>query len=149
MKARFSIFIFFTLCLLSLVSCLKQEYFKSEKEIKKDLQGTWKLFPIPKYDSIINPDLTRGVIEHFETWTFDDTKVTIVDYNQTGISTYSINTSISKAEFKLDGIIPGLVLPARPRSNGTWQIVKLDGNNLYISSDQDGTSGLIQLEFQK
>ena len=149
MKGRFSIFIQSMLFILLFNSCLKQEYFKSEKEIKKELQGTWKLFPIPKYDTINNPDLTRSVIEHFETWTFDDTKVTIVDYNQTGISTYSINTSISKAEFNLDEIIPGFVLPARPRSNGTWRIVKLDGNNLNISSDQDGTSGLIQLEFQK
>ncbi len=149
MKAPFSIFILSLLCILSFNSCLKQEYFKSEKEVKKELQGTWRLIPIPKFDSITNPDLTRSAIVHFETWTFDDTKVTIVNYNQTSESTYSINTSISKVKLFLDGIIPEFEIPARSRSNGTWQIVKLDENILNISSDKDGTSGLTQLEFQK
>ena len=142
MRTKFSTLIFLVFILF--YSCLKQEYFKSEKEIKKELQGTWKLISIPKKD-IIGTD----TIDHVESWTFDDTKVTIVNYNQTGISTYSIHTSITQAKFKLDDIIPKFILPARPRSNGTWQIVKLDGSFLIIASDQDGLSGLTQLEFQK
>ena len=150
MKARFSLFIFSILCFFSFNSCLKQEYFKSEKEIKKDLLGTWRLVPIPRFDTIINPDFSKTIIVHNETWTFDDVNVTILNYNQTSVSTYSINTSISKAEFKLDGINPPFNYPARIREiNGTWRIVKLDGNILIVANDQDGTSGLTQLEFQK
>ena len=142
MRTKFSTLILLVFILF--YSCLKQEYFKSEKEVKKDLQGTWKLIAIPKYN-VNGPSKT----EHIETWTFNDTYVTIVNNGQTGTSTYSVNTTISKAEIKLDGINPEFVLPARPRNNGTWQIVKLDKSILSISSDRDGTSGLIQLEFQK
>ena len=139
---KFSTLIFLVFILF--YSCLKQEYFKSEKEVKKDLQGTWKLIAIPKYN--LNDTIKT---EHIESWTFNDTYVTIINNGQTATSTYSVNTTISKAEIKLDGITPEFVLPARHRNNGTWQIVKLDNSILSISSDRDGTSGLIQLEFQK
>ena len=142
MRTKFSKVIL--LIFILFYSCLKQEYFKSEKEVKKDLQGTWKLIAIPKYD-VNGPIIT----EHIETWTFNDSYVTIVNNGQTGTSTYSVNTTISKAEIKIDGITPEFILPARPRNNGTWQIVKLDNSILSISSDRDGTSGLVQLEFQK
>lgn len=144
MNDRFTIFILSIVCLFSLNSCLKQEYFKSEKETKKDLQGSWKLIAIPKYN-VNGSTLT----EHIETWTFDDTYVTILNNGQTGTSTYSVHTTITKAEIILDKINPDFILPARTRYNGTWQIVNLDNNILIISSDNDGTSGLIQLEFQK
>ena len=150
MKTRFLFLIFSLLSILTFNSCLKQEYFKSEKEIKKELLGTWQMVPIPRFDTITNPDLTKTIIVHNESWTFDDAYVTILNYNQTSVSTYSINTSFSKAEFKLDGINPPFYYPARIREiNGTWRIVKLDGNILVIANDQDGTSGLTQLEFQK
>ena len=142
MRTKFSTLIFLVFILF--YSCLKQEYFKSEKEVKKDLQGTWKLIAITKYN--VNGSV---MTEHIETWTFNDTYVTIINNGQTGTSTYSVNTTISKAEIKLDGITPEFVLPARHRNNGTWQIVKLDNSILSISSDRDGTSGLVQLEFQK
>ena len=142
MRTKFSTLIFLVFILF--YSCIKQEYFKSEKEVKKDLQGTWKLIAIPKYN--VNGSV---MTEHIETWTFNDTYVTILNNGQTATSTYSVNTTISKAEINLDGITPEFVIPARHRNNGTWQIVKLDNSILSISSDRDGTSGLIQLEFQK
>jgi hypothetical protein len=132
------------------LSCQKQEYLKSESEIKKDLNGTWKLIPIPRYDSIINPDLTRSRIEHVETWNFNDTKVTIVNNGLTSSSSYSVNTSLSKAEFKLDNVTPPFVPPARVRQiNGTWRIIKVDGDLLIIANDQDGSTGLTELEFSR
>ena len=146
MKSRFAILILFLLGLTSFYSCQKQEYLKSEKEIKKELQGTWILSPIPRYDTIRNP---YSVNEHLETWTFNDTKVTIVNNGQTSISTYSVKTTLSKAEFFLDGITPVFTPPARMRNNGTWQIVKLDDRILSIASDKDGATGLTQLEFHK
>jgi hypothetical protein len=149
MRSPLAIFCMILFTIISLNSCVKQEYLKSEKAIKKDLQGTWFLIPIPRYDTIWNPDLTYNVIEHSESWTFDDTRVTIKNNNLTSTSTYSVNTSLSKAEFNLDGITPEFIPPARVRSNGKWQIVKLDGSYLIIASDKDGASGLTQLEFHK
>ena len=126
-------------------SCEKQEYFKSESSIKSDLMGTWDLIPIPRYD-IINGDS----IVHTENWTFNDTKVTIVNYTQTGYSDYSVHTSWTKAEFKLDHVSPVFTSPARVRNiDGTWQIVKLDGQFLIIANDQSGGSGVTELEFKK
>jgi hypothetical protein len=148
MKSLLSILIPALLFILS-ESCDKQEYLKSESEIKKDLNGTWKLIPIPRYDSIyVNSAKIR--IEHVETWNFNDTKVTIVNNGLTSTSTYSVNTSFSKAEFKLDNVTPDFVPPARVREiNGNWRIIKVDGDLLIIANDQDGTSGLTELEFNR
>jgi len=142
----FTVFILSVFFIVTFNSCIKQEYFKSESEIKKELKGTWTLIPIPRYDTIGMP---ATVIEHFETWTFDDSNVTIVNNNLTSVSAYSVHTTISKAEFTLDGIVPEFVPPARVRNSGTWRIVKLDDGILSISSDKDGTTGLTQLEFRK
>ena len=144
-----AIFVLSVLSLTSFNSCLKQEYFKSEKTIKKELQGTWILNPIPRYDTIHISPIKDSTIVHIETWTFDDSKVTITNFGQTGVSTYSVNTSISKAEFDLDAITPAFTYPARSRNNGTWQIVKLDNDILSIASDKNGATGLTQLEFHK
>ena len=143
MKFRLLFFILPLIILSVIFSCSKQEYLKSEKEIKKTLQGTWRLIPIPRYD-IIDTDTT----EHFETWSFNDTKCVILNGSQTGTSTYSVNTSFSKAEFKLDGVEPVFTYPSRVRDiNGTWRIVQLDDDIMVISNDQDGHSGLTQLDF--
>lgn len=142
---HFTLFVLSVLSFTSFYSCVKQEYFKSEKTIKKELQGTWILSPIPRYDTLRVNDTINDVAVHYETWTFDDSRVTIINFGQTSVSTYSVNTSISKAEFNLDAITPEFILPARSRNNGTWRIVKLDDNILSITSDKDGS----QLEFHK
>src|SRR4051812_13571811 len=99
-------------------SCSKQEYLKSESGIKKQLQGTWKLIPIPKYDK--HPDGSN--FEHQETWTFNDNTVSILNNNQAGVSNYTVHTSVSKAEVKIENVQPELTYPARIRlNNGTWQ----------------------------
>jgi hypothetical protein len=128
-------------------SCKKQEYFKSESSIKKALKGTWDLIPIPRNDTNYNASHTAYTLSlHVENWTFDDSNVSIVQNNISGTSTYSVNTTISKAEFKVDGVS----LPLSPdRYNGTWQIVQLDDQFLIIANDQNGSSGLVELEFQK
>ncbi len=150
MKPLLSISVIFLISVVCFLSCQKEEYLKSEKEIKKELAGTWTLIPIPRYDSIVNPDLTKTAVEHFETWSFNDTKVTIVNNGQTSSSTYSVSTGLSKAEFKLDGVTPVFVPPARVREiNGTWQIIQLDDDVLIIANDQDGSSWLTELEFKR
>jgi hypothetical protein len=147
MKSRISVFIFMILAVSLIYSCGKEEYFKSEKGIKKELQGNWKLIPIPKNDTIWNPAHTSYVLsEHFEDWTFNDTKVDIVNNNLTGSSTYTVKTSFSKAELKLEGVSQPL---SSFRYDGTWQIVTLDDEFLIIANDKDGSTGLFQLEFKK
>lgn len=129
-----------------IVSCSKQEYMKSESGIKKELQGTWQLIPIPKYD--YNSDGSKYV--HQETWTFSDEKVSMLNNNQAAVSNYSVNTSLTKAEIKIEDVQPLLTYPARVRINtGTWQIVRLDDEFLIIANDQDGATGLTELEFEK
>src|SRR6187549_3501735 len=114
MRLRY-IFSIIAVVLFFSTSCLKQEYFKSEGAIKEELNGTWTLIPIPKYDTSCCP---QSVEMHHETWTFDDSKVTIVNGSLTSTSTYSVNTTISKAEIYLDGIIPEFIYPSRIRSSG-------------------------------
>jgi hypothetical protein len=150
MKPYLTTFAILILCFTFFYSCQKEELFKSEKKIKSELQGTWSLIPIPRYDSITNPDNTKSAVEHTETWNFNDTKVTIVNNGVSATSTYSVSTGISKAEFKLDGVTPAFIYPARIREiNGTWQIVQLDDDILIIANDQDGRSGLTELEFKR
>jgi hypothetical protein len=127
-------------------SCSKEEYMKSESGIKDELQGTWKLVAIPKYDT--NSDGSKT--EHQETWTFNDTKVSIINSNQAASSNYTVHTSLSKAEIKIENVQPEFTYPARIRlNNGTWQIISLDDKFLIIANDQDGSTGLTELEFQK
>jgi hypothetical protein len=150
MKARLLFASFLLIIVAVIYSCSKQELFKSEKEVKEELQGTWELIPIPRNDTTHLTDSTYTVAIHVENWTFDDTKVTIVNNNQTATSTYSVSTSISKAEFDLDAVIPEFTYPARVRDiNGTWRIVTLDDELLIIANDQSGTTGLTELEFKK
>jgi hypothetical protein len=147
MKSRFPVFMLLFIVATSYISCSKQELFKSEKKVKEELQGTWNLIPIPRYDY---NSITGDSNVHVESWTFDDTHVTIINSGQTATSTYSVNTSISKSEFELDNVTPEFTNPARVRDiNGTWRIISLDADILVIGNDQSGTTGLTELEFQK
>lgn len=127
-------------------SCKKQNLFRSEAEIKKSLLGTWNLIPIPKYDTIRNPDNSYYLSLHVENWTFTDARVDINLNTVSGSSTFTVKTSATKAEVMLEGV--SLPLPPE-RYNGTWQIVRLDDDILSIANDKDGTSGLTQFEFTK
>lgn len=149
MKFRSSLLIILLLATCSFYSCKKQEYFKSEKTIKKELQGTWTLIAIPKY--IVVKDSAGNIIqstEHIEKWTFNDTRVSIdiIHSGESGSSEYTVHTSWTKAEVKLEGVTSPLV---GSHYNGTWQIVTLDDQILSIANDHDGATGLTQLEFKK
>ena len=122
------------LCILALNSCSKEEYFKSESGIKKQLQGSWNLIPIPR----TSPD---------QNWAFNNSdKMT---RNESGIDftgDFKINTSLTKAQIKLENF---LIVSGSFDYNGTWEIVQLDDNFLIIANDRDGTSGIKELEFTK
>ena len=131
---------------LTINSCNKEEYFQSESGIRKELEGTWNLIPIPRFD--YQTDGSKYV--HLESWTFSESTVSIINNSQSAASSYSVNTSLSKAEIKIENVQPNFVSPARVRTlNGTWQIVQLDEDFLIIANDQDGQTGLTELEFQK
>ena len=133
---------------LLFVSCKKEHIFQSEKAVKKDLQGTWELIPIPRYVTITTDSGTYQK-ERSENWTFDDTRVFITNNNgsgESGSSEYSVHTSWTKAEIELKGVSAPLTAAIY---NGKWQIVKLDGDIMAIANDHDGSTGLTQLEFIK
>ncbi|TAH40373.1 MAG: hypothetical protein EYC69_11215 [Bacteroidetes bacterium] len=119
-------------------SCSKTEYFKSESKIKEQLLGSWNLIPIPR----TNPP---------ETWIFSDASIVrqkAPSYNTEPVpydtATFTVNTSMLKVEIKIDNFKVLL-----DELNGTWQVVSLDDDFLVIATDHDGTSGILQREFQK
>ncbi|MBK7431446.1 MAG: hypothetical protein IPI10_09565 [Bacteroidetes bacterium] len=123
-----------TLCFVALFSCSKEEYFKSESGIKKQLQGSWSLIPIPR----TNPD---------QNWAFNNSaKMTRSENGLDYTGDFNVHTTISKAEIKIENL---LVVSGQFDYNGTWQIVQLDDDFLIIANDRDGTSGIKQLEFTK
>jgi hypothetical protein len=122
------------LCIAALYSCSKEEYFKSESGIKKQLQGSWNLIPIPR----TNPD---------QNWAFDDNdKMTRSELGVNYVGDFKVSTSLTKAEIKLENF---LVVSGAFDYNGTWQIVQLDDDFLIIANDREGTSGIKELEFTK
>ena len=148
MKINFSVCLslFMLTSALFLNSCKKENLFRSEAEIKKSLLGTWNLIPIPKNDTIRNPDNSYYLSLHVENWSFTDAKVDINLNTISGYSTFTVNTSATKVEIKLSGVS----LPLSPeRYNGTWQVVRLDDDILVIANDKEGTSGILELEFEK
>ena len=122
------------LCILALNSCSKEEYFKSESGIKKQLQGSWNLIPIPR----TSPD---------QNWAFNNSdKMTRSESGIDFTGDFKINTSLTKAQIKLENF---LIVSGSFDYNGTWEIVQLDDNFLIIANDRDGTSGIKELEFTK
>ncbi len=123
-----------TLCIVALFSCSKEEYLKSESGIKKQLQGSWSLVPIPR----TNPD---------QNWAFNNSdKMTRSQNGADFTGDFKISTSISKADIKIENLP---VVSGEFDYNGTWQIVQLDDDFLIIANDRDGTSGIKELEFTK
>ncbi len=119
-------------------SCSKTEYFKSESKIKEQLQGSWNLIPIPRTSPA-------------ETWIFADGSLIrhkAPTYNTEPVpfdtATFTVNTSMLKVEIKIDNFKVLL-----DELNGTWQVVSLDDDFLVIATDHDGSTGILQREFQK
>ena len=122
------------LCFVALYSCSKEEYFKSESGIKKQLEGSWSLIPIPR----TNPD---------QNWAFDNTdKMTRSELNVNYTGDFTVSTSLTKAEIKLENFT---VVSGSFDYNGTWEIVQLDDDFLIIANDREGTTGIKELEFTK
>jgi hypothetical protein len=120
----------------SLSSCEKVEYFKSEKNVREELKGSWNLVPIPR----TNPA---------QTWTFSDDLIYRKVMNSNGVMVpadtgrYVINTSLMKVVFVTEGFTPAAELDA------DWHIVQLDKDFLIIATDYYDTKGIYELEFTR
>lgn len=119
--------------IISLFSCGKEEYLKSEAGIKKQLSGSWNLVPIPR----TSPD---------QLWTFSDETFSRLQGSTSYDGTYSVNTTMFKAEIKVENMP---IVSGERNYNGTWQIVRLDSDFLILVNDGDGTTGITELEFTK
>lgn len=119
--------------IISMFSCGKEEYLKSEDGIKKQLSGSWNLVPIPRTD----PN---------QVWTFSDETFTRLQGSQTYDGSYKVHTTMFKAEIKVENMAQ---VSGERNYNGTWQIVTLDKDYLIIVNDGDGTTGITELEFTK
>ncbi len=128
---------FFNLIMLlgfiSLFSCGKDEYLKSEAGIKKQLKGSWDLIPIPRTNPAQN-------------WAFTDDKLSRTESTISYVGDFSVNTSLTSVKIKLEHFA---VISGQPDYNGNWDLVRLDNDFLVIATDKDGTTGLYELEFQK
>lgn len=121
------------LSFVSLLSCGKDEYFKSEAAVKKQLKGTWNLIPIPR----TNPE---------QNWAFSDDKLNRIESSVDHLGDFSVSTKINSASIKLQNFSQ---VSGQRDYNGTWDIVRLDADYLVIATDKDGSTGLTELEFQK
>lgn len=122
------------LSIVALFSCSKEEFLKTEKGIKKQLEGSWSLIPIPRS----KPD---------QNWAFNSSeKLTRSENGVSDVGDFKVSTSMTKAHIKLENFT---VISGYTDYNGNWEIVQLDDDFLIIANDRDGTSGLLELEFQK
>lgn len=124
--------------ILAFWSCSKTEYFKSESKVNEQLKGSWTLLPIPR-------------TAHKETWTFNEGTVyrhKATSYDTEPVpydtGTYTVHTSLLKVEIKIDNFRVLL-----DELNGKWQVVTLNDQFLVMATDHDGSTGILQREFEK
>jgi len=144
MKYSISLFAI-VLAAIAFTGCEKQEYLKSESEIKKELSYSWReILMVKKYPS------TRYMI-----WTFKDDSLVIELTCDSLISSsaapmdvfrgkYSINTTLTKvfintSSFPNDAAWYWL--------NAEWTVVFLDNSGLVIASEDPQAGGINEREF--
>lgn len=119
-----------------LSACETNRWFQSEDSLNAKIQTTWSKIRI-------NPSA------FLEQWTFDGGKVYRVigsPQSPTDIDTgnYSVETTISKAYLKISDF-----RRQQDELNAKWEILELSGGVLFIATDQNGSSGVKQLEFEE
>lgn len=129
---------------VALVSCEKQEYFKSESQIKKELAYSWKQVLMSK-DTALFPS--------YQIWTFKEDVLTIIRKkvsNEVTIDTltgnYSINTTMTKVYINTTNFPDD---PAWYWLNAEWNVVFLDSKGLVIASEDPKAGGINEREFSR
>jgi hypothetical protein len=137
MKITRLLSLLFLSCVLLLTACEKVEYFKSEKTISKQIQGSWSLVPIPQS----NPK---------EIWTFSNNVVyrskqlnggDIVPFDT---ASYTVNTYATKVVIEIENF-----RQVKEELNGDWQVVELTDDYLIFATDHHKSTGILQREFTR
>jgi hypothetical protein len=130
------------LAVLALISCEKQEYLKSESEIKKELGFTWK-------QVMMSGDTTRYPV--YEIWNFKDDKLTFKRARVTDnmlvdslSGSFSVNTTLTKVFLNTSGFPDN---SAWHQMNAEWTVVALDSKILVIASEDSQAGGVFEREF--
>ena len=127
-----------------LTSCEKQEYFKSESDVKKELSYAWT-------QVLMSHDTT--LIPNYHMWVFKDDVLTIIikkASNGASIDTltgnYSVRTSLTKV------FITTYNFPENPAwywLNTEWTDVFLNNRGLVVASEDPQAGGINELEFTR
>jgi hypothetical protein len=127
-----------------LSGCEKQEYFKSESEVKKEISFSWKQVMM-SHDT--------NLVYSYYMWTFKDDKMTIVRKKfvddasiDTLSGTFKINTTLSKV------FVTTSNFPANAGwnwMNAEWTVVALDNKILVVASEDPDQGGINELEFTR
>ena len=136
-----------TLSIIALLfySCESNHFFKSEKKLASNLNGTW-----------LRATIKSG--EPGELWTFSDGKLIIVQGTLTtlpGEYTYSIDATLTAPYLKIEKSTPDSVLSVDVFPSGDltsyalkWNIIQLDEKILDMAAE-NSTGTLVQIEFSK
>jgi len=132
------------LIVVAFAGCEKQEYFKSESEVKKELAYSWK-------QVLMSRDTTK--FPNYMMWTFKDDKLTIVTKRSSDNApldtingNYSVRTTMTKvyittSNFPDDGNTYWL--------NAEWNVVFLDSKGLVVASEDPHAGGINEREFTR
>ena len=140
----FSKLFLFIIAAGSLAGCEKQEYFKSESDIKKELSYSWSQI-LMSHDTIEMP--------YYHMWTFKDDKLTIIlkkASNDAPMDTlygnFSVRTTLTRV-FLTTSNFPEV--EAWYWLNTEWTDVALDNKGLVIAGEDPHAGGLKILEFTR
>lgn len=132
---------------VALVSCEKQEYFKSESQVKKDLAYSWKQVVMSrKYYST-----------KYEIWKFQEDSLIITFTNDSLMDNnfsplyvvrgkYSVKTTMTKVFINVSDF------PDNQGSyyfNSEWTVVSLDSKGLVVASEDPNAGGINEREFTR
>jgi hypothetical protein len=127
-----------------LASCEKQEYFKSESDVKKELSYTWTQV-LMSHDT--------NLIYMYYVWTFKDDELTMVLKKasdnrslDTLFGNYSVRTSLTKV-FVTTYNFPDV--EAWYWMNAEWTDVALDHKGLVVAAEDPRAGGVKTLEFTR
>ena len=127
-----------------LASCEKQEYFKSESDVKKDLGYAWK-------QVLMSHDTT--IIPNYHMWIFKDDVLTIVlkkSSDDTPIDTlignYTVHTTLTKVFITTTNFPDN---EAWYWLNTEWTDVYLNNKGLVVASEDPRAGGINELEFTR
>lgn len=142
MKNILLVFVFLSGLFFS--GCENNEILLSEKKLKEEIKGTWKIVaPRPSADFV-------------ETWVFENGANTVASQkanspNMNATGNYSIDAKFSKAYISLSGF----TFTGRLHSgftaadlNRKWTLVELSDDVLYISATDDA-GAIRSMEFAK